>query len=135
MLKRIVIVAGLAAAPLLAPSAAHAQNAAQGGVLLIYGNDKCPTNDNGEEIVVCQRLDEAERFRIPKTLREQPGRPQATESWAVRSQDALEAGRFGTGSCSTVGPGGQTGCFVRQATAARADARARKEAETNLPLP
>ena len=135
MLKRIVIVAGLAAAPLLTPVAAHAQNAAQGGVLLIYGNDKCPTNDNGEEIVVCQRLDEAERFRIPKTLREQPGRPQATESWAVRSQDALEAGRTGMGSCSTVGPGGQTGCFVRQATAARADARARKEAETNLPLP
>lgn len=135
MLKRIVIVAGLAAAPLLVP-AAQAQNAAQNGVLLIYGDDKCPTNDSGEEIVVCQRLDESERFRIPQSLREQPGRPQASESWAVRSQDALDTGRTGgVGSCSTVGPGGSTGCFVRQATRARAETRARREEASNLPLP
>jgi hypothetical protein len=134
MLKRIVIVAALAAAPLLVP-AAQAQNAAQNGVLIIYGNDKCPTNESGEEIVVCQRIDESERFRIPSTLRQPAGRPQANESWAVRSQDALEAGRMGTGSCSTVGPGGQTGCFVRQATRARAESNARREAQTDLPLP
>ncbi|WP_448662963.1 hypothetical protein ACG3SL_20395 [Sphingomonas sp. CJ20] len=133
-IKTIALGAVLAAAPLVAPSAAQAQNAAQNGVLLIYGNDKCPTNDNGEEIVVCQRLDEAERFRIPKTLREQPVQPR-NQSWAVRSQDALEAGQTGTGSCSTVGAGGQTGCFVRQATRAKADAKARKKAETDLPLP
>lgn len=135
MLKRIVIVAGLAAAPLLVPTA-QAQNAAQNGVLLIYGDDKCPTNDSGEEIVVCQRLDESERFRIPQSLREQPGRPQASESWAVRSQDALDTGRTGgVGSCSTVGPGGSTGCFVRQATRARAESRERREEASNLPLP
>ena len=134
MLKRIVIVAGLVAAPLLVP-AAQAQNAAQNGVLVIYGDDKCPTNDSGEEIVVCQRLDEAERFRIPQNLRQPSGRPQANESWAVRSQDALDAGRMGTGSCSTVGPGGQTGCFVRQATRARAESNARRNEQTDLPLP
>ncbi|AJP73347.1 hypothetical protein [Sphingomonas hengshuiensis] len=134
MIKQVVFGAALAVAPLLVP-AAQAQNAAQNGVLLIYGNDKCPTNDNGEEIVVCQRLDETERFRIPKTLRDQAGRPQATESWAVRSQDALTSGQTGTGSCSTVGAGGQTGCFVRNATRAKADAKARKKAETDLPLP
>jgi hypothetical protein len=133
MLKRIVIVAGLAAAPLLVP-AAQAQ-AAQSGVLIIYGEDKCPTNDDGEEIVVCQRLDEADRFRIPQNLRQQSGRPQANESWAVRSADALDAGRMGTGSCSTVGPGGQTGCFVRQATRARAESNARRDEQTDLPLP
>jgi len=135
MLKRIAFVAGAIALPMLMPGAAHAQNAAQNGVLVIYGNDKCPTNDNGEEIVVCQRLDEAERFRIPKTLRDQPGAPQKTESWAVRSQDALQEGSFGTGSCSTVGVGGTTGCFVRQATKAKADVKARKAEENTLPLP
>ncbi len=135
MLNRIVIAGALAAVPMLMPAAAHAQNAPQNGVLVIYGNDKCPTNADGEEIVVCQRLDERERFRIPPNLREPSGPPQKTESWAVRSEQALEAGRFGTGSCTTVGVGGTTGCFVRQATAARAEARARKEAETNLPLP
>jgi hypothetical protein len=135
MLKRIVIMAGLAAAPLLMPAAAQAQNAAQNGVLVIYGNDKCPTNDNGEEIVVCQRVDEAERFRIPQNLRQQTGRPQATESWAVRSQDALDAGRTGVGSCSTVGPGGGIGCATRSITRGKAEARARQEEATNLPLP
>lgn len=135
MTKRMAMLAAIVAAPFLAPGAAVAQNAPQNGVLVIYGNDKCPTNDNGEEIVVCRRLDERERFRIPKTLREQAGPPQATESWAVRSQDALDAGATGTGSCSTVGAGGQTGCFVRNVGRARAEARERKEEETNLPLP
>ena len=134
MLKRIALFAAVAAAPLAVP-AAQAQNAAQNGVLVIYGNDKCPTNSSGEEVVICRRLDESERFRIPKTLREQPGPPQQTESWAVRSQGALEEGAFGTGSCSTVGAGGGTGCFVRQARQSRAEAQARKEAQTNLPLP
>lgn len=135
MLKRIAFLAGAIALPMLMPAAAHAQNATQNGVLIIYGQDKCPTNDNGEEIVVCQRLDEAERFRIPKNLREQPGPPQKTDSWAVRSQDALQAGATGTGSCSAVGAGGQTGCFVRQATKAKADVKARKKEEATLPLP
>jgi hypothetical protein len=135
MLNRIMIAGALAAVPLLAPAAAQAQNAPQGGVLVIYGNDKCPTNSNGEEIVVCQRVDERERFRIPTNLRDQGGPPQKTESWAVRSEQALTAGSFGTGSCTTAGAGGGTGCFVREATIARAEARARKKAEENLPLP
>ncbi|RYE00154.1 MAG: hypothetical protein EOP61_14035 [Sphingomonadales bacterium] len=134
MLKKLAILAALAAAPALVPHA-QAQNAPTNGVLLIYGDDKCPTNTDGDEIVVCQRLDEAERFRIPKTLREQAGRPQANESWAVRSQGALDAGKFGAGSCSAVGVGGTTGCFVQQATAAKKETKARKEAEENLPLP
>lgn len=134
MLNRILIVAAFAAVPLAMPAAAHAQSTSQGVVLDIYGNDKCPTNTNGEEIVVCRRHDEAERYRIPSNLREQ-GPPQKTESWAVRSQDALTAGTFGTGSCTTAGVGGTTGCFVKEATAARADYRARKKAEENLPLP
>ncbi len=135
MLNRILIAGALAAVPMLMPAAAHAQSGSQNGVLVIYGNDKCPTNSNGEEIVVCRRLDERERYRIPSNLREQGGPPQKTESWAVRSQDALTSGDFGTGSCTTTGAGGGTGCFVRQATAARAERRAAKKAEENLPLP
>jgi hypothetical protein len=136
MLKRIAFAAGIVALPMLMPATAQAQNAAQNGVLVIYGNDKCPTNDNGDEIVVCQRLDEAERFRIPKNLRDdKAGTPQQTESWAVRSQGALGAGATGTGSCSAVGASGSTGCFVKRATQARAESRARKQEQTDLPLP
>jgi hypothetical protein len=131
MLKTVAMLALGTAGSLLAPPA-MAQSA--GGELIIYGDDKCPTNDSGEEIVVCRRLDESERFRVPKDLRELQITPK-NEAWAVRQQSALVEGQTGTGSCSTVGPGGQTGCFVREATAAKADARARKKAETDLPLP
>ena len=134
-LKTLAIVAAAALTPVLLPTAAQAQNAAQNGVLVIYGQDKCPTNENGDEIVVCRRLDESERFRIPQTLRDQAGRPQQTESWANRSADALDAGRTGTGSCTAVGANGSTGCFVRNATRSRAESRARREEATDLPLP
>jgi len=131
MLKKIAI-AALFAAPLAWAAPAAAQQTS--GVLLIYGKDKCPTNKDGEEIVVCRRLDESERFRVPKDLRDAEVKPQH-ESWAVRQQDALTTGAVGTGSCSAVGASGSTGCFVREATAARAETRKRKQAETNLPLP
>ncbi|KQM96918.1 hypothetical protein ASE78_11405 [Sphingomonas sp. Leaf25] len=112
------------------PAAAQVQN----GTLVIYGNDKCPTNTNGEEIVVCVRRSEQERFRIPKELRELEVTPE-NESWAMRAEANQNVGATGTGSCSTVGPGGQTGCFVQRANAARAERRARRDAETNIPLP
>jgi hypothetical protein len=134
-LRKLALAGVTAAAAMLAAAPAQAQNAAQNGVLLIYGNDKCPTNDNGEEIVICQRLDESERFRIPKTLRDQAGPPQQTQSWAARAPDALEAGRTGVGTCNTVGAAGGTGCFVRNATRAKAEVRAREKAERDLPLP
>lgn len=113
-----------------APAAAQVQN----GTLIIYGNDKCPTNASGEEIVVCVRRGEQERYRIPKELRDvEPTRD--GESWATRVETNLNAGATGTGSCSTVGPGGQTGCFVQRANAARAERRARQNAEASVPLP
>ena len=133
MLKKAMMTA-LIAAPLICAAPAFAQNAAQNGVLIIYGNDKCPTNDHGEEIVVCHRLDESERFRIPKTLREAAVKPQ-NESWAVRQQDALNTGQTGIGSCSAVGVGGSTGCLSREIKAAKAEAKARKADADALPLP
>lgn len=134
MLKKIAALAALAAAPILMPAAAQAQTAAQNSVLVIYGDDKCPTNSNGDEIVVCQRLHESERFRLPKSLRDQGIKPQA-ESWATRSQDALTTGATGTGSCSAVGAGGATGCHGKQLGAWKRQERARKKAEQDLPLP
>lgn len=131
MLKKIAI-AALIAAPIFWAAPAAAQQSA--GVLIIYGNDKCPTDRDGQEIVVCQRLNESERFRIPQDLRNAEVKPQH-ESWAVRQQDALTVGGTGTNSCSAVGANGATGCFVRQATAARQERRQQKAAAENLPLP
>jgi hypothetical protein len=129
-----LMMAALVAAPLLWAAPAFAQSGPAGGVLLIYGKDKCPTNENGDEIVVCRRLDESERFRIPQDLREGEVKPQ-NESWAVRQKDALTTGATGIGSCSPVGPGGGTGCFAQQAAQSRAENRKRKEEQENLPLP
>lgn len=89
--------------------------------LIIYGDDPCPQGTN-EEIIVCARLPEDDRFRIPPNLRNNPNDP-ANQSWANRAIELSYVGRSGTDSCSTVGGSGFTGCFnqiVRQARAERA---------------
>ena len=104
------------------------------GVLTLYGNERCPTDNDGNEIVVCVRRSAAERFRVPKELREFQVTPE-NESWAVKAQAGLDAGVGvnGTGSCSAVGAGGATGCFLQQARAARRENGLKKEAEARVP--
>ena len=100
---RLALALTLALVPLSAPLPV----AAQQGTLIIYGDDKCPTGN------ICVVAPEKERYRIPKPLREPPKSPDST-SWAVRSQATLTEGKTGTDSCSTVGGGGWTGCFMKQ---------------------
>ena len=119
-----------AAALLLAASgAALAQDAAplgaQGGerinTLIVYGDDPCPPSTE-EEIIVCARKPEGERYRIPEDLRDDPNDPK-NESWTEKATELQYVGRTGIGSCSTVGPGGASGCFndiVRRARDERA---------------
>jgi len=129
----LIAVAGLTG--MLAATPAQAQRATENGVLVIYGDDPCPTNAQGEEIVVCARRPETERFRIPQELRNMEITPE-NRSWAVRQQDVLNSSTAaqGIGSCSTVGPGGQTGCFGQAAAAAKAERQNRERAQQNLPL-
>ena len=103
---------------------ALAQDAAEPRVsqVIIFGDDPCPESDDPDEITVCARLPEDERFRIPDILRHNPNDP-SNQSWARRATELSYVGRTGTESCSTVGAGGWTGCFneiVRQARAERA---------------
>ena len=77
--------------------------------LIIYGDDPCPAGDN-DEIIVCARLPEEDRYRIPPALREDPNAP-ATQSWSNRAIELSYAGRSGIGSCTPTGPGGAIGCF------------------------
>ena len=88
--------------------------------LIVYGNDPCPSTE--EEITICVRLDEGDRFRIPENLRENPNDPD-NQSWTNRAIELSYVGRTGIGSCTPVGPGGTSGCFnqiVQQARAERA---------------
>jgi hypothetical protein len=97
------------------------------GVLTLYGNERCPTNAAGEEIVVCRRRPAAEQFRIPKELRTFEITPE-NETWAVREAANRDTGNVGIGSCSTVGPGGGTGCNTRFVRRNKAEAKAEEKA-------
>ncbi len=91
------------------------------GVVILYGNQKCPTNADGEEVVVCTRRSAAEQFRVPKELRAGTIKPEY-ESFANRGQAILDATRTGVGTCEgggVVGPGGGSGCSVQEMTRIR----------------
>jgi hypothetical protein len=76
--------------------------------LIIYGNDKCPESV-GDEIVVCARMGEADRYRIPTNLRDDPNDPRnQAMSERIKSYEYVAAS--GTMSCSPSGAGGFTGC-------------------------
>lgn len=90
--------------------------------LIIYGDDPCPQSTDPNEVIVCARLPDEDRFRIPPNLREDPNHP-SRQSWANRAIELQYVGRSGTDSCSTAGAGGFTGCFVQLANQARAERR------------
>ena len=90
--------------------------------LIIYGDDPCPQSQDPNEVTVCARLEENDRFRVPPNLRENPNDP-ASQSWAGRALELSYVGRAGTDSCSTTGPGGFTGCFNQMVRQARAERR------------
>jgi hypothetical protein len=105
----IIAGAGLAVAlPVaLAPSPALAQNG-RISEIIVYGTDPCPRSTD-DEVVVCARKPEAERYRIPERLRSSGSR-QSRESWANKAIAFETYGRTGINSCSPVGPAGFTGC-------------------------
>jgi hypothetical protein len=114
---------GYAALP--APAIAQAQpNIAE---IIVYGNDPCPRSTD-DQVVVCARRPEAERYRIPPNMR-QSGTPQQMESWAVRSKSLETAGNTGINSCSPVGPAGYTGCLQKLIKEARGERKQQADEE------
>lgn len=120
----ILALAAATALPATLAFASPAMAQANTRTLTVFGNDPCPTS-NDEEIVVCRRLPEQERFRVPKDLREGTVGPESTAG-AVRNQRIVdrEVAGDGIGSCSTVGAGGGSGCFLKNA---RKNREARQE--------
>ncbi|MEO6388247.1 MAG: hypothetical protein ABIT16_09255 [Croceibacterium sp.] len=118
----------LAAAPLaaaaFAAAPAAAQNAPSGNdkfnTVIIYGDDACPASAEGE-IVVCARMDESERFRIPEALRQSES--PANNSWTNRVKSFETVGNFGPLSCSPIGLGGELGCTAQMIESAYEEKR------------
>jgi hypothetical protein len=108
---KFLLLPSLLVAGLLPPNAATAAPIEKRTInLIVYGNDPCPKGV-GDEIVVCARRPEGERYRIPKSLRDKPKTDAPSTSWASRWQGLEEQSRFTRpDSCSPVGTGGQTGC-------------------------
>lgn len=95
--------------------------------LVVYGEDPCPQASDEEEIVVCARRPEEERYRIPRELRE--GEEPIEVSWGSRVDLLEEAARdMRPDSCSVVGSGGQTGCTQQMLRQWHAERRARRVA-------
>ncbi len=122
-MSRLLPALALATAVAAFSSAAQAQDAVDTGddsynMVIVYGDDECPQS-TAEQIVVCARKAENERFRIPEPLRlsDDP----ANQSWAQRVEQLEMVGDFGTMSCSPVGVGGFTGCTQEMLAKAYAD--------------
>ena len=93
------------------PAPAFADLPQRSAELVVYGSDPCPKAD-GEEIVVCHRRPENERYRIPKSLRDKRRTDTASMAWGQQFQQMEDMTRFTRpNSCSVVGTGGQTGCL------------------------
>lgn len=87
--------------------------------LIIYGDDKCPES-TGDEIVVCARMGEADRYRIPTNLRGDPNDPR-NQAMSERIKSYEYVGASGTMSCSPSGAGGFTGCGLAEINKAYAE--------------
>ena len=132
MLKSLLTV-GAASASLLALSGQAAPPATTGdkiSEIIVYGTDPCPRSTD-DEVVVCARKPEGERYRIPERLRA-GGSVQSRQAWAVRAKSFETVGRTGINSCSAVGPGGSTGCLQKIINDARDDS-AEQEVQDTAP--
>ncbi|HEX6741612.1 MAG TPA: hypothetical protein VF079_07450 [Sphingomicrobium sp.] len=120
--------AALAGGFAMLPAAAVAQPADAISEVIVYGDDPCPRGSNNE-VVVCARKPEGERYRIPEKLRS-GGPRQTRQAWANRAKSLETVGATGTFSCSPVGPSGYTGCLTQVINQAKRERREANEQGT-----
>jgi hypothetical protein len=116
-----------AAAPIVAaalfaattPAAAQDKGGDRVNMVIAYSEDECPEKSEANEIVVCQIVVEAERYRIPSALRTSDS-PQ-NQSWSQKVEKIRYIGEFGIMSCDPAGTGGELGCTQKMIDAAYAD--------------
>jgi len=117
-MKKLMLSAAGTSALLVSVSALPEPAVAQAGQIevTIYGNDPCPRE------AICIRKKETDRYRLPQSQNPQ-GTTQQRQSWSQKSQPLMTVGATGTGSCSAVGPGGHTGCLIKEINQAKKSTR------------
>lgn len=118
-LTRLALAAPFAALAAASPAAAQDAGGDRVNMVIAYDESECPEQSAENEIVICEILVEADRYRIPSNLR-QSDSPEGT-AWARRVETIRYIGEFGTMSCSPAGAGGITGCTQQLIDAAYAD--------------
>ena len=96
--------------------------------IIVFGTDPCPRSTD-DQVVVCKRVGEEERFRIPERLRES-GSLQQRQAWANKVRSIERVGRTGIQSCSPVGPAGYTGCLDQMIQSAREESNEARQQQT-----
>ena len=109
------------------PAPSFAQSTTQSEIV-VFGTDPCPRSSDSE-IVVCRRLPESMRFRLPEAYRPN-GSPQERTSWANKARTLQNVGSVGVGSCSAVGPGGYTGCLTQEIQQSKQAAKQQQQQST-----
>ncbi len=117
----------LGVAAISAPATAQNSNG-KVSEIIVYGTDPCPRSTD-DEVVVCARKPESERYRIPEALRV-GGSLQSRTNWAERARQFETYGRTGINSCSPVGPGGAHGCAQKLIDEAFRERREQTAADT-----
>jgi hypothetical protein len=117
-------IAGAVVAAGLAPAGAQAPRDRITRVI-VYGTDACPRGGGSDDIVICARRPDSERYRVPRELRDQLSADDPeSHSWAATAESLEYVGRGGIESCSTIGPGGASGCLVQLIRTARKEREA-----------
>lgn len=121
MILTLAATATLAGGFAALPAPAMAQSSDRVSEIIVYGSDPCPRSTD-DQVVVCARKPEAERYRIPEKLRN-GGPRQSRQAWANRARALETVGATGINSCSPVGPAGFTGCMMQVIKQARSESR------------
>jgi hypothetical protein len=115
-MSKLILTAAASASLTLALGALSASPAAaqraQPSQIIVYGTDPCPRTTD-DDVVVCYRRPESERFRLPEVLR--PSGPrQVGQSWSRQAEALNNVGSTGLNKCSPVGPMGVAGCAQQE---------------------
>src|SRR3546814_3596373 len=90
----LTLAAGAAALPAAAQEAEGPANEKVNQVI-VYGDDKCEAS-SPDEIVVCNRLPEQDRYRVPQIFRGGDPLDPRNQAWLNRVTSMERVGRFGT---------------------------------------
>jgi hypothetical protein len=128
-LGAVAVLTSLAApAPAVAQAQAPATTGQRMAEIVVFGTDPCPRSTE-DEVVVCTRVPESYRYRMPEAYR-QGGTFQQRQAWTNKAKSLERVGRSGIQSCSPVGPAGYTGCLEQMINGAKQEANEAAQQQT-----